>query len=215
MARRTITSAQSQSIDTGFLDLMGEGSENYNGQTSNVTFTTLINSLVYLGELYTQKLKDELIKKDADSSGKLSDSIIATNVKIMGSVYTVEINTKKYAKFLDEGVDGWANSRGSRFKFKTRGVDPRGKMVLMVKDWLMREGKIGRIRNRPISAREYKRANIKDATTQAAISTAYMIKRQGIKPTHFWRDATRGMEAIIKKEFAAALKIDIIQNIIK
>ena len=211
MPRRTITSAQNKALDTGFLDLMGSESNTRNV----VKFETLVTSLEYLGQLYTKKLTDQLIKKDADSSGKLSDSIIATEVQLLGSTYSVSISTLKYASFLDEGVDGWAKSRGSRFKFKTKGVDPKGDHVKSVKAWLVREANIARIKNRAVSNRERKRASIKDASTQAAISAAYMIKRQGIKPTHFWRDATKEMEKLVAKEFAAAFKIDIIKNITK
>ena len=207
--KRTITSAQNKSIDAGFLDLMGESKGSYKA----VTFDQLANSLSYVAAVYTDKLKKELITKDADSSGALSDSILALDVQIMGSLYSVEISANKYASFLDEGVSGWAKDRGSRFKFKTKGVDPNSQMVKDVKAWIIREGKIGSIKNKPISKRETKRAAITDRTTKAAISAAFMIKRQGIAPTYFWRDATNQMDDIISKEFSAALKIDIIQNI--
>lgn len=208
----TITSQQNKAISSGFLDLMGED----RAGRQAVTFDTIAKSLAYVGEVYAKKLKDELIKKDADSSGALSDSILAHDVKIMGSIYTVEISTKKYAAFIDEGVNGWANSRGSRFSFKTKGVNPNGDMVNSIKLWLAREKKISKVtRKITVSKRESMRANITDTTTKAAISVAYMIKRQGIKPTHFWKDATTDMGEIIKAEFSAALKIDIIQNIIE
>lgn len=216
MAKRTITSAQNRAAKTGFLDLMGESSENF----KEAKFSNIIESLDYLGAVYEKKLKDQLVKKDADSSGALSDSIKASDVKVFGNVYTVEISTLKYAKFVDEGVDGWAKSRGSKYKFKRpkkrsgsfSGTSP---FVESLKKYLEREGKIGAIKNRPVSARESKRARITDATTKSAIRAASMIKRFGIKPTRFFKDATTEMRSEIAKEFSAALRIDIIENITK
>lgn len=215
MPKRTITSAQKKALDTGFLDLQGDDKSSF----KPVKFTELVNSLEYVAALYTDKLTKKLAEKDATSSGDLADSIVAMDVQVMGSVYSVAISTKKYASFIDEGVDGWAKSRGSQYKFKqgtrAKGTPFTGKslMVDSIKAWLIREGKIGRIKNRPISNRETKRAAITDTSTRAAITAAFMIKRQGIAPTHFWRDATNEMNTVIINEFSAALKIDMINNI--
>lgn len=209
MAKPSITRSQNSAEANAFLDLVGENSN----LSQPVTFTALADTLEYVAAVYVDKLTKQLITKDADSSGKLSDSIISSDVKIFGTVYSVDISAQEYASYIDEGVDGWANGRSSRFKFKTKGVNPNGDMVKSIKAWLLREGKIGRIKNRPVSAREAKRQQITDASTKQAISTAYMIKRQRIKPTHFWRDATSEMDAVILKEFSAALQVDIINNL--
>lgn len=209
MAKPSITRSQNSAEANAFLDLVGENSN----LSQPVTFTALADTLEYVAAVYVDKLTKQLITKDADSSGKLADTIISSDVKIFGTVYSVDISAQDYASYIDEGVDGWANGRGSRFKFKTKGVNPNGDMVKSIKAWLLREGKIGRIKNRPVSAREAKRQQITDASTKQAISTAYMIKRFGIKPTHFWRDATREMDAVILKEFSAALQVDIINNL--
>lgn len=209
MPKQTITSAQNRALSNGFLDLMGESKSKY----KTVNLTTIASSLAYCAAVYTDMLKKELIKKDADSSGSLSDSIYATEVKMFGSIYSVEISANKYAAFVDEGVDGWNKSRGSRFKFKTKGVNPNSDMVKSIKAWLLREGNISRIKNRPISSREGRRAKITDATTRAAVTASYMIKREGIAPTHFWSTATSRMDEVLRKEFAAALRVDIVQNL--
>lgn len=212
MPKRTITSAQNKAALTGFIDLVGEDKAGY----APVSLDTLASSLAYVAAVYGDKLKKQLREKDADSSGDGSDSIVASDVKILGSIYSVSISCKKYLSFIDEGVDGWAKPQGSRFKFKTKGVDPKSDMVKSVKKWLVREGKISSIKHKnTVSAREVKRNNITDTTTKAAITAAYMIKRQGIKPTHFWRDATKEMGDVIYKEFSAALKVDIVNNLTK
>ena len=207
---KSFTSAQKISVDSGFLDLIGGSQAKYD----TPHFDSLINSLAYVAQVYTLKLAKQQEIKEVSSSGDLLNKTIALDVKMFGGVYSVEIQTLKYASFLDEGVSGWAKDRGSQFKFKTKGVDPAGPMVASIKQWLIREGKINRITKVAVSHRERRGMKIKDPTLSAAISAAYMIKRQGIAPTHYWRDATKEMDEVIRNEFSAALKIDIIDNII-
>lgn len=207
---RSISQSQLHLIESGQLDLMGEDSSNF----KTVTFSDLADTMAWLGAKYVERLVSNLNKADASSSGKLSDSITNLDVTLFGSVYTVEIEAAKYAKFLDEGVDGWAKSRGSQYKFKTKGVDPKGEMVKSVKEWLLREGKFSRNVKTQLSKRESKQKSLVDATTKQAISVAYMIKRQGIKPTHFWRDTTREMKQIVEVELGKALKVDIVNSLV-
>jgi hypothetical protein len=209
MKRISQRSAQDLADKTGFLDLLGESQELF----EPVKLDSLASSLAWLAANYADKLTKRLNEADASSSGDLADSIVPLDVEILGTVYSVAIEAKKYADFIDEGVSGWANDRGSRFKFKTRGVDPKGPMVKSIKAYLLREGKISRNTKVAVSKREAKRGAITDATTRAAISTAYMIKRQGIAPTHFWRNATADMAQLVEKELGAALKVDIINNL--
>lgn len=209
MPKTTITSAQNKAIDAGFIDLMGESKDAY----KPVTFTQLAASIEYLALQYTDRLKKSLRDKDADSSGSLSDSILARDVVILGSMYTVEIEANKYADFIDEGVNGWANSRGSKYSFRTKGVDPASDMVKNIKAWLMREGNISSVKLKSISSRETKRQSITDASTKAAVSTAFMIKRQGIAPTNFWSAVTTDMKRVFANELSAAVRIDIIENL--
>jgi hypothetical protein len=150
--------------------------------------------------------------RDYNSSGELADSIEATEVEQNGTVVSVGILAPDRASYLDEGVSGWAKDRGSRFQFKTKGIDPDGEMVKSVKEWLVRENKITQNTKVPVTKRESKRATITDTTTKAAISAAYMIKRQGIKPTRFWQRARKDMQNEVEKEIAAAMKIDIINS---
>jgi len=211
MARQSISQARSHqdAINSGVLDLMGDEQSDYRV----INLESISDTLAYIGVLYAKKLRDNLDQKNISSSGGLGESIIPLDVTMFGSVYTVEIEAAKFAKFIDEGVDGWAKSRGSKYKFKTKGVDPNGEMVKSIKAWLLREGNVGRIKNRPTTQREARQMSITSATDRAAISAAFMIKRQGIKPTHFWRDATKEMRSIVEIELGKALKVDIINSI--
>jgi hypothetical protein len=176
------------------------------------TLPNIQSQLTNLAAEYSLMLAEELKKKDATSSGELADSILPLEIQVNGQVFSVQIQTKAYASFIDEGVDGWAKSRGSRFKFKTKGVNPQGEMVKSVSEWLEREGKMATTKYRVLT-RKGKSAN--DFKIQRATSTAYMIKRFGIKATHFWRDATSKFKGMIEKELGIAVKIDIINNIVK
>jgi len=210
MPRKSISSAQNKAIKTGFLDLMGEDKIGYD----TPTFDALADSVAYIASQYTLKLAEALKASDSSSSGRGAGSIIPLDVKIFGSVYTVEIQALKYLEFVNSGVKGWANNNGGKYQFKTKGVNPSGPMVKSVKAWIVRENKMSRLtRKITVSAKESKRAKITDTSLTQAISTAYMIKRQGIKPTHFWDKATDAMRAEVAREFGAALKIDIVNNI--
>lgn len=207
-----INKSQLHNINNGRLDDL---LDNINGVESYevVKFDDLANTLAYVAALYVDKLAVELNNADATSSGKLSDKTIALDVQVFNTIYSVEIQTLSYAKFIDEGVSGWANDRGSQYSFKSKGVDPNGPMVKSIKDYLRREGKMAKANFRAITKKETKRKNITDVSTKAAITAAYMIKRQGIEPTHYWQKATKSITDVVAKEFAAALKVDIINNL--
>jgi len=208
---RSISQAQLHFLEGNDIDLMGESQQSF----QPIKLNDLADTLTYLAALYTEKLADSLNKADATSSGALADSIIPLDVKVFGSVYTVEIQAATYAKFIDEGVDGWAKSRGSQYKFKSKGVDPNGEMVKSIKAWLLREGSFSQNVRTQLSKRESRQQSITDSATRKSISVAYMIKRQGIKPTRFWGNATKGMKQIVEQELAKALKVDIINSIVE
>jgi hypothetical protein len=206
----SLAKAQLEAINSGVIDLNVD-----NRSYEPATMDNVGSQLNNLAIEYSLMLADELNKKDAASSGQLADSIQPLAVEVNGKVFSVKIQTNAYASFIDEGVDGWANSRGSRFKFKTKGVDPQGKMVKSLKEYLAREGQSARNVKVGISQREIKGKQILDAKTKSAVTAAYMIKRQGIAATHFWRDATIKFKAYLEKELGEAVKIDIINNIVK
>lgn len=166
------------------------------------------DKLTQLAAQYSIALAKKLGDVDASSSGELADSIQPLSIQVKDNIFYVDIVAANYASFIDEGVDGWANSRGSRFKFKTKGVDPKGEMVKSVKDYLVREGKMAQTKYSVL----HKKNKVKDFQVQQATTVAYMIKRMGIKATHFWRDATNEFSSIVEKELGMSVKIDIINN---
>ena len=198
--------------DILWLDEIGEDKAAF----TKVDLTSLKDRVQALGMQYAQMLADSLDKTEASSSGDLGDSIKALSVEVSGNVYSVDVEALKYASYIDEGVDGWAKSRGSRFKFKQR---PKSKnkggfkdspMVKSIKEYLIRENKLNQSKYAVMNKKGKPKSDI---ATREASRVAYMIKRFGIKPTHFWRRATAEMEAILAEEFGQAIKITIIENL--
>ena len=146
--------------------------------------------------------------KDVSSSGNLQDSIEHTDVEINGNVYSVKILANEYFSYVDEGVDGWAKGRGSRFKFKTKGTSPE--MVSKIQQWLKREkGSNIKYKKYAKSKREIKAKNIQSLELQAAKTAAYMIKRHGIEAKKFLNPAINEMGVIIENELGNALMITV------
>ena len=210
MAAKTISQAQLHAIKSGLLDL-GESREAYE---KPVKLDDIAYTLVYLGAKYAEEIRESMKRKDVASSGKGEDSVVALDVEIMGGVYSVSIEANKYLSFVSDGVDGWANDVGGKYKFKTRGVKADSPMVKAVKAWLIREGKISRnMKYKAITKREGRQKKITDTSTKEAMRAAFMIKRQGIKPRGFYEDAKTRMERIVEEELKMAIRVDIINNL--
>jgi hypothetical protein len=192
------------------IELAGESRADY----SPVEFTDTGNTVIQLAATYIELINEEIEKKDVASSGFMQDNITPTDLEVNGDTLTVGINAPLYASYVDEGVNGWAVNRGSRFQYRTKGVDPNGAMVKSLKSYIQREGLSARNVKVSVTQREAKGKTMKDATTKAAMQMGYMIKRQGIKPRHFWRDATNKFIPIAEKELGTAVKIDIINNLV-
>lgn len=180
-------------------------------------------TITQLAAKYIELINEEIENKDVASSGYMQENIKPTDLEVNGNTLTVGINAPLYASYVDEGVNGWAVNRGSRFNYK-RGAGKRKKggssfanspMVKSLKEYINREGESARnVKIAVPESREVKGITMRDATTKAAMRMAYMIKRQGIKPRHFWRDATNKFLPIAEKELGIAVKIDVINNLV-
>jgi len=195
---------QHEALKSGELDLLFE--EPPQGQ---VEFIDLTSTLEQLAAIYIGLINEKMDEKDVSSSGKMQTSIKASEVIQTGNNYEIGIFAPDYASYQDEGVNGWAVNRGSRFQFRTKGVSPD--MLKSVKDWLQREGKSARNVKQGISKREVRGM---DALSQRANTAAFMIKRQGLKPTHFWKEATDDLNRYFEEEVGNAIKVDIVNNIL-
>ena len=200
---------QHEALADGFIDLLGEDTSKF----QKIELKDVNNTIEQLAARYIDIVSDKINEKDVVSSGRMADEMQPTDVSFDGRTYTIGITAPEYSTYQDEGVNGWAVDRGSRFSFKTRGVDPNGAMVKSVKAWIAREGASARNVSRAVSAREAKGKQMMDASTRAAVTASYFIKRKGIKPRKFWKQATDEFQSTIESELGVALKIDIINNI--
>ena len=208
---KSFSKVQHEALADGFIDLMGQDTNNF----EKPELSDVNNTIVQLAARYIEIVSDKINEKDVASSGYMADSMQPTMLEFDGKSYRIGITAPEYSTYQDEGVNGWAIDRGSRFSFKTRGVDPNGEMVKSVKAWIQREGASARNVSRAVSAREAKGKTMMDASTRAAVSASYFIKRKGIKPRKFWSEATDEFKTEMENELGIALKIDIINCITK
>lgn len=207
----SFSEVQHEALADGFLDLLGEDSKNF----APVELSDTKNTIVQLAAIYIGIVADKINEKDVASSGNMADSMAPTMLQIDGEIFKIGITAPEYSSYQDEGVNGWAVDRGSRFSFRTRGVDPNGKMVKSVKQWIQREGLSARNVKTAVTSREAKGKTMRDATTSAAVRASYFIKRNGLKPRHFWKEATDEFKSLMEKELGVAIKIDVINCITK
>ena len=204
-----MTKAQHEAVDSGFIDLNTLDAGDYQA----VNLSDIENTLVNIAAAYVGLLHESATNKDVISSGSMIDDIQTTQITKTDTGYSIGITAPDYASYQDDGVNGWKVNRNSRFQFKTKGVNPDGAMVASVKQWIQREGLSARNVKKAVTKREAKGMKMLDATTKAAVTASYFIKKKGIKPTHFWRDATNDINAYIEQELSIAAKIDIINNL--
>lgn len=202
---------QHEALADGFIDLLGEDTSNF----EPVKLTDVNNTIVQLAAKYIDIVADKINEKDVVSSGRMADEMQPTMLEFDGKTYRIGITAPEYSSYQDEGVNGWAVDRGSRFSFRTRGVDPEGDMVKSVKQWIQREGASARNVTKAVTARERKGQAMPDPTTRAAVRASYFIKKKGIKPRRFWKEATDEFLVEMENELGIALKIDVINCITK
>jgi hypothetical protein len=202
-------SAQHEAVDSGFIDLNTLDSSDY----QPIDLSDIENTLINVAASYVGLLHEKATQKDVVSSGNMIDDIKATDITTTENGYAIGITAPDYATYQDEGVNGWKVNRGSRFNFKTKGVNPDGAMVASVKQWVQREGLSARNVKQGVTRRERRGMKMQDATTKVAVTASYFIKKKGLKATHFWSDATNEINAYIETELGIATKVDIINNL--
>jgi len=216
---QSISQAKRQELflKSGFLDMNGTDVDKLKPFTGDAITTALYN----VAAMFVENANKNLNTVDRVASGKLGDSIVPTEVVVMGKVYSIGINVNDYYKFVDQGVKGWQSGQpgSSPFAFKAPnkkgGAPKNSKMVAAIKQWLLKEGlkSAGGENKHPISAREGRRKGITDATTSRAIVVTMNIKKHGLKRTNFWGMTAQQINDYVVKELELALQIDIINSL--
>ena len=199
MAKQSISKSQLHFIQNGGVADIGEL------KSSQIMFKDFANTLEYLAGQFALKIRENQIASGAVGTGKGADNIVVGDVVMMGNAYEVSLSLPAYLEFVNSGVDGWAKSKGGKYKFKTKGTPDS--MVESIKKWIVAKGLVRRI------ATQTTRTQIKDSALAQAKTTAFMIKRMGIKPRHFIDKAKQDVMKIAEQELGQAIKVDIINNL--
>ena len=115
----------------------------------------------------------------------------------------------KYADFVEKGVNGLRGSVGSPYSFKSGGgsgkkIDGMGVMQKAIYDWMSIKGI--KPRNANGSFASFKTVEAKEnAKKGMAFNIMRSIRRRGIQPLFYWRDAVNEMIDEYEPKFAEAL----------
>lgn len=206
----SVRKIQQEIADSNEVDLADYAKADYKPSD----FSALEGTLTSLAVQYIEKISDNIDSRDVVSSGFLQDNITPTSVEESNGVFSIGILAPDYMSYQDEGVNGWAINRNSRFTFKTRGVDPAGEMVGALKGWVKRTGIQARNVKAAVTSRERRGMKLQDANTRTAIGMAYSIKKKGLKARKFFTDATNEMEDIIADKLGEAIEIEIVKSLL-
>lgn len=116
----------------------------------------------------------------------------------------------KYADFVERGVNGTRSGVGSPYSFKSGGggggekVDGMGVMQTAIYKWMSMKGI--RPRNANGSYSSFKTPEAKEnAKKSMAFNIMRSIRRRGIQPLFYWRDAVNELIDVYEPQFAEAL----------
>jgi hypothetical protein len=200
--------AQSSLLKNGFLDTLGS-----NEQGAEALTETSAAILKVAGE-FIEDCEANLIKADRVSSGSLTDSMKPVIVEA-GVNNIIDIYINDYYKFVDKGVKGWQDKKGSGSPYQFKRPSGKGKgtskMVTAIRKWIVFENKAIQNTKVAINAREGRRKKITDPTTKEAIKVSGIVRRDGLKRTGFFTDAVRTLEDKLGRGVAEALRIDVIE----
>jgi hypothetical protein len=178
------------------------------------------SAILRVAAKFVEDCQNNLISSDHISSGTLSKSIVPRVKEWGNGINVVEILVAPYYKFVDKGVVGWQDKRGSgsQYKFKkgsgAKGGNPASNpFIVSLRKWLIRESRAFRNTKVAVTTREKKRATITDTSTREAMRLAYFIKKGGLSKSNFWTDALTELEKDIATGIADALRLDIIESL--
>ncbi len=204
-----MTKAQHEAVDSGFIDLNTLDAGDYQA----IDLSDIKNTLVAIAGAYVGLLHENATNKDVVSSGSMIEDIQATDITTTENGYSIGITAPDYATYQDEGVNGWKVNRGSRFNFHNKGTREGTPMYNSLKQWVQREGLSARNVKQGVTRRERRGMKMQSLETKTILAVAAGIKRNGIKRTNFWSDATKEINAYIETELGIATKVDIINNL--
>ncbi len=155
-----------------------------------------------------QDLRESLINVNRDQPGELLKSIDGF-IKVESNNISFELVMNDYWKFVDKGVDGTKQSRGSEYKYKKNGKRiPLDAMLKLIKFRGLVSKSVAKPNKRVNKKLGAKKINA--AYTSYAWALGAVIKRDGLRPTHFFTNViNEDLKQRLTKEISEALKKDI------
>jgi hypothetical protein len=144
----------------------------------------------------TDAVRKSLEDNDRVANGKLYGTIIAIT-KVYGQKVVMELHMEDYGKFVNEGVNGTQQQRGSKFSFKKKNL----KQGVMLKHIADRGERLNPIVNDISKHYKNKKGILKTRKKplpldKARRSLAFImgrnIAKKGIAPTHFVEEGFSG-----------------------
>lgn len=196
----SIAKAQARLLAGNFLDDLGSSKEGLQARES-------FSELIILAAELVEDMQFYLEQEKAIASGKLSESIEATEPQVSSGVMEIDILMAFYGRFINKGVKGTRSGSGL-YQFQSE--FPSRKMVEAVRQWLKQAKRKERTEKRTFSALGRRRKSLPDI--DRAYAKARAIKLYGIKARGFVDKAVAKAELKVRERFGAALKIDIINS---
>jgi hypothetical protein len=204
----SISKAQAEALAEGFLDSIGSDRD---GLFLKGVYS---EAIVLAGELIEQA-QHNLVASNSVSSGALSQSLIASDPRVVGSTMYVDIYMNFYGRFVNKGVKG-TKAGGSLAGYSFKYDMPGKKMLAAIAEYTKRGHITTRTvtKNRGYGSHERKQKRLSQLTdADRVFAMARSIKQKGIKATGFLDAAIRVTQTKVADRLGAQLKIDIINSI--
>jgi hypothetical protein len=197
----SIIAAQKESVDSGFLDTIGEDKD---------TFQVTTGVFEQYGGEFLKNMGKYANERKVVASGKI---LSEATFKMSDDGSVMQIIMPDYFDYPNEGVKGWGSSKNapkSPYQYKSKGMSPEG--LASIKQYIQSgHAKIATVVKTKDKAlgigREKKHLSLIDTQTN---TLAYMIKRQGIKATNYFTDALNETFKDFEVKMSEALGSDII-----
>jgi hypothetical protein len=202
--------AKSQADNLNYLDIPGSSKSNYTKATASYVSDAV--------DKFITEAQDIINRNGRVSKGNLSD--IVNTITQAGSKITISIGydkrnpAKKYYDFINKGVNGTLVNHGSEYSFKYNGVSKSFLKSLMSWKKINVRANKNEDQSKGKSKLQKKRQSITDAKKSSAYVLGVYIKKNGIKPIHFFDNPAKKyfgktFERQLSKELGKDIKVNI------
>jgi len=181
-----------------------------------IEFTLVKSVLEQYGALFQENLSKYGNKKQVVGSGKLLSNIIP-EIESIGTAKTLKIRMLDYYDYPNEGVrgkDDASNAPKSPYKYQTYGMPDSMKKSL--KDYIQSgKAKINVVRKDKALGIGLEKKGVRSSARKSLIDTqvatmGFLIKKFGIKSTHYFTDAFKETFKDFEVTMTEALGKDIV-----